>query len=209
MPAELFTVATRPVPGLARLQRSLSRFRVPITILGESEPDYLGHAWRWKTFIRAVRASEAEIVVHCDAYDTVCLEVLDNLIAKFATLDHPIVFSYESQPHPEFWLGLQPGLMIAQRQALLTVFHDKLLEELFPDHFNDQYQIQSLYSWHPDAFALDRQGLLFHTLGPHAPDLVVNDNHLVNPITGLSPSFVHAPHNQDLSRIEQWINSLN
>jgi hypothetical protein len=202
---ELFTVATSTTPGLVRLQRSLSKFGLPITILGADEPEYWGHGWRWKTFIRAAKTSSASTVIHCDGYDSVCLESLTEMMAKFEALGHPIVFSYEPQSQPEFWLGLQAGLMMADRKALLDVFDDNTLEALFPDHFNDQYQIQSLYSWKPNAFKVDTQGVLFHTLGPRSTELVAKDNRLVNPITGFSPSFVHAPSKWDLSRIELWL----
>jgi hypothetical protein len=209
MSAELFSVATQSTPGLARLQTSLSKFAVPITILGQGEREYWGHGWRWKTFVRAAKASTADIVIHCDAYDSMCLSSLSDLLAKFASLAHPVVFSYEPQSQPEPWLAINPGLMMADRNALLAVFDDGTLEGLFPDHFNDLYQIQSLYSWKPNAFKVDTQGVLFHTLGPRSPDLVVNNNRLENPNTGKSPSFVHGPNNWDLSKVEQWVDALN
>ncbi len=205
MSAELFTVATQATSGLARLQSSLSKFAVPITILGQGEREYLGHGWRWKMFVRAAKASTADIVIHCDAYDSICLDSLSNLLAKFASLAHPLVFSHEPQSQPEPWLALNPGLMMADRHTLLTVFDNGTLEALFPDHFNDLYQIQSLYSWKPDAFKVDTQGVLFHTLGPRSPELVVQSNRLVNPMTGNAPCFVHAPNRGDLSSVEQWL----
>jgi hypothetical protein len=209
MTAELFTVATRTTAGLQRLQTSLLKFGGSLTVLGTNEPEYWGHGWRWKTFIRAAKASLADVVIHCDGYDSICLEPLSSMLAKFATLSHPIVFSYEPQQQPEFWLGLQPGLMMAERKALLAVFDDPTLEELFPDRFNDMYQLQSLYSWNPAAFLLDKQSAVFHTLGPRSPDLVVENNRLVNPATGLAPSFVHAPGGWDLSTVGQWLAAVN
>ena len=205
MTAELFTVATKVTSGLERLQMSLAKFEVPMTILGQGEAEFWGYGWRWKTFIRALNDSASDTVVHCDAYDTMCLEPLDSLLAKFATFSHPIVFGYEAQDQPEFWLGLNPGLMMADRKALLDVFDDKTLEELFPNHFNDMYQLQSLYSWYPSTFTLDRQGTMFHTLSPRSPELVVQDNKLINPATGLAPSFIHAPYGRDLAKVEQFI----
>jgi len=205
MSAELFTVATQATPGLTRLHSSLSKFGASITLLGQGEREYWGHGWRWKTLIRAVKTSSADTVVFCDGYDSVCLESLANLLTKFASLSHPIVFSYEPHNQPEPWLALNPGLMVANRQALLTEFNDETLEALLPDHFNDMYQIQSLYSWRPGAFKVDTQGVLFHTLGPRSTELVVQNNRLVNPTTGNAPSFVHAPNRGDLSNVEQWL----
>jgi len=40
---------------------------------------------------------------------------------------------------------------------------------------------------------LDKQSAVFHTLGPRSPELVAHNNRLVNPATGLAPSFVRAP----------------
>jgi len=209
MSVELFTVATAQTPGLARLQASLSKLAVPITILGESEPQFWGLGWKWKTFIRACKTSAADTVVFCDGYDSLCLDSLTTMQTKFASLAHPIVFSYEPQAQPEPWLALNPGLMMADRNALLSVFDDGTLEALFPDHFNDMFQIQSLYSWKPDAFKVDTQGVLFHTVGPRSPELVIRNNRLENPDTGKSPSFVHGPNNGDLSKVEQWVNAQN
>jgi hypothetical protein len=205
MSAELFTVATQSTPGLTRLQSSLSKFGVPVTILGQGEREYWGHCWRWKTFIRAARASTADTVIHCDAYDSVCLDSLPNLVTKFASLSHPVVFSCEPQSQPEPWLALNPGLMMADRAELLKVFDEGTLEALFPDHFNDLYQIQSLYSWKPGALKVDTQGVLFHTISARSPELVTRNNRLENPNTGNSPSFVHAPNHGDLSKVEQWL----
>jgi len=71
--------------------------------------------------------------------------------------------------------------MMADRLELLKVFDDGTIEAFFPDHFNDMYQIQSLYSWKPGAFKVDTQGVLFHTLGPRSPELVEQANRLTNP----------------------------
>ena len=98
--------------------------------------------------------------------------------------------------------------MIANRNALLDTFTDDTLEQFFPDHFNDLFQIQSMYAWNPSAFTVDTQGVLFHTLGPRSPELTAQSNKLVNPITGKAPSFVHAPNKWDLSRVEQWLAQL-
>src|SRR5205085_1106589 len=105
--------------------------------------------------------SSAETVMHCDGYDSVCLQPFSALLEKFAAMSQPIVFAYELQSQPEYWLALQTGLMIANRDALLSVFDDATLEALFPDHFNDLYQIQSMYSWNRAAFALDLEGTMF------------------------------------------------
>jgi hypothetical protein len=100
-------------------------------------------------------------------------------------------------------------LKIANRKALLSLFDDAPLEALFPDHFNDFYQIQSMYSWNRAAFAVDLEGVMFYTLGPHATALRVQNNRLVNPDSGIAPSFVHAPNNWDLSSVEQWLATVS
>jgi hypothetical protein len=67
-----------------------------------------------------------------------------------------------------------------------------------------RYQ-ESLYGWKPNAFKVDTQGVLFHTLGPRSQALVVQNNGLVNPATGNAPCFVHAPNKGDLPNVEQWL----
>jgi len=71
------------------------------------------------------------------------------------------------------------------------------------------FQIQSLYSWKPNSFKVDTQGVLFHTLGPRSPELGATNNRLENPNTGKSPAFLHGPNNWNLSNIEQWLAALN
>jgi hypothetical protein len=209
MTAELFAVATKESPGLDRLNWSLSKFEVPITRLGQNEAEYWGHGWRWKTFIRAARGSSADIVIHCDAYDCICLSSMPDILGKFASLAHPIVFSYEHQEQPEFWLGLNSGLVIANREALVTAFDDQDLNAAFPNHLTNQYPLQRIFLRNPHLFKLDRDGILFHTLGLGSPELTVQDNRLINAFTGHSPSFVHGPRRGDLSSVEQWLASQN
>ena len=66
-----------------------------------------------------------------------------------------------------------------------------------------------MYAWDPKAFALDTAGALFYTLGPRSAELVVQNNRLINPNSGLAPSFVHAPNNWDLSGVDDWLAGLN
>jgi|SRR5437016_2713392 len=94
---------------------------------------------------------------------------------------------------------------MARRDYALDIMTDALLADFFPDHFNDQFQIQALYSWHPDWFKLDKESRLFYTQNPLAADLVARNARLVNPLTGIAPSFVHAPNNSDLTNVETWL----
>ncbi len=158
--------------------------------------------------MRAAHASQANVLIHTDAYDCVCLQPLGELLEKFQALKHPIVFSFEGHHQPEYWLALNSGLVVAHREAFLDVFALDGLEECFPDHFNDQNQIQMLYSWHPEWFSLDTDSRLFYTQTPRVPPLVQRGGSLVNPLTGTKPSFVHGPHNSDLSNVDEWIASL-
>jgi hypothetical protein len=188
---------------------SLSKFGARVAILGQNEPYFWGMGWKWKTFVRAAAKSQADTVGFCDGYDTLCLDSIPEMQAKFESLAHPIVFSYEPQGRPEPWLGLNPGLAMATRESLLAEFTEGTLNTMFPDHFNDMCQIQSLYAWKPDAFKLDIQGVLFHTVSRLSPELVVQNNRLVNPNTGKSPSFAHGPSGWDLSKVEQWVAAQN
>jgi hypothetical protein len=70
MTTELFRVATQGTVGLDCLRMSLSRFSVSSTILGQDEAEFWGCGWRWKTFNRAARASQAERVIRCAGCDS-------------------------------------------------------------------------------------------------------------------------------------------
>lgn len=203
MKAELFTIATEPTAGLARLQKSLAAFGVPITLLGQGNY-YAGHCWRWKTFISAARSSQADVVIHCDAYDSICLATLDEMLNRFASLAHPIVFSCWPSFGPGLSRVLNPGLMMAQRETLVSVFNDELFDTFFPDHFNDETQINSLHGWNPGQFKADEEEQLFHIAGPGSAALMESNGRLVN-ASGVSPCFVHGPNRWDISDTADWL----
>lgn len=209
MRIDAFTIATSPTAGLSRLTGSLAKVGFPVTLLGENEPTFRGYGWKWKTFVHAARRSVADTVMYFDGYDSVCMGPEAELPDKITELRHPIVFGNAPHVQPEWWLSLDAGLVVANREALVTVFHEKLLEEMFQDHVNDQEQLQSLFCWDRSVFALDLMGLVFHTICPRSPELVPRNNRLVNPETGRAPTFVHAPRNGDLSKVEQWLAASN
>jgi hypothetical protein len=183
---EVFTVATERNDGFLRFSSSLARFGVVPILRGVGE-FFHGYGWRFKKLVSAVRNSLADVVLFADAFDTVCLESPSLALERFAALQHPIVFSFEPQPPPERYLGLNAGLMIAERAAFLDVFTDRVLEELFPDHFNDQIQLQALLSWQPDLFRLDTSSQIFFTS-------LRGESYRI----GTAPVFVHAPYGGSL-----------
>jgi len=183
---EVFTVATDRNTGFTRFDASLARFAVRPIVLGTGEI-FHGYAWRFKKLVRAVRDSVATVILFADAYDTLCLESPSLALEKFAAFNHPIVFSFEPQSQPEPYLALNAGLMIANREAFLEVFTDRVLEALFPDHFNDQLQLQAMLSWQPDLLRLDRNSEIFFTSLSGTP---------IPP--GRTPTFIHAPYNGSL-----------
>jgi hypothetical protein len=188
---EVFTVATERNEGFLRFSSSLARFAVVPNLSGVGE-FFHGYGWRFKKLVSSVRTSLAEVILFADAFDTVCLEPPLLALERFAALQHPIVFSFEPQSQPEPYLGLNAGLMIAEKTAFLDVFNDRVLDELFPDHFNDQIQLQALLSWQPDLFRLDVASQIFFTSlrGASYP-------------VGATPVFVHAPYGGSLD----WLNS--
>src|SRR5437899_225302 len=162
MTTEVYTVATEERPGLARLRDSLTKFSIPLIVLGVGE-EFRGYCWRLKQVVKAARTSQADLIVHADAYDSACLGPLDSLVNEYSQLNQPIIWSREKNPQPEYWLSLNPGLMIADRKALVSLFTDALLERFFPDHFNDMSQLQALWAMDRSLFDLDWNERCFFT----------------------------------------------
>jgi hypothetical protein len=189
---EIFTVATERNEGFARFSASLTAFGVQPTVRGTGETFY-GYAWRFKKLVSAVRASSSTTILFADSYDTLCLASPLLALERFQLLGHPIVFSFEPQRQPEPYLALNAGLMIADRAAFLDVFTERLVEELFPDHFNDQLQLQALLSWQSDLFRLDVDSQIFFTSLAGAP---------VPP--SRTPIFVHAPYGDSLNQFKTY-----
>jgi hypothetical protein len=179
---EISSVATEQNEGFVRFSASLAAFGVQPTVRGTGEV-FHGYAWRFKQLVSAVRASTADLILFADAYDTLCLANPLLALPTFQSFGHPIVFSFEPQRQPEPYLALNAGLMMANRSAFLDVFTDAVLEQLFPDHFNDQLQLQAMLSWQPDLFRLDVNSHLFFTSLSGAP---------IPP--SRTPIFVHAPY---------------
>lgn len=198
MNLQIFTVATDRNDGFFRFEASLTRFAVRPTVPGVGET-FHGYAWRFKKLVRAARQSASPVILFADAYDTICLAPPLLALEKFAAFNHPIVFSFEPQQQPEPYLALNAGLMIARREAFLDLFTDKVLEDLFPDHFNDQLQLQAMLSWQPDLFRLDTNSDLFFTSLSGAPVP-----------TGRTPTLIHAPyngpfHNSVTTEVTRWL----
>jgi hypothetical protein len=193
---QIFTVATERNAGLDRFSASLTRFAAQPVVCGRGE-FFHGYAWRFKKLVAAVREATADVVVFADAYDSVCLEDPALALERFAALGHPIVFSFEAQKQPEPYLGLNAGLMIAERAGFLDVFTDKLLEELFPDHFNDQIQLQTMLSWVPDLFRLDIHSEIFFTS--------LNGRAFA---PSAKPVFVHGPYGGSLEWLEPQLEGI-
>lgn len=188
---ELFTVITEENSGSRRFCDSLDSNGWRYHVRGFGAP-YFGHAWRFKKLVAAIRAFRFCDVVACvDAYDSICLESPAVAFDRFQEIGKPILFSFEPDKRPEPWLSLNAGGWIAERSAVLDVFTDKLLDELFPDHFNDQDQLQAFMGSHPDLIALDLASKVFYT----------SNEHRQSPAS--HPVFVHGPNRADLSWIER------
>jgi len=181
MSVELITVATSDTPEHLRFIQSCERFGiVPITL--QRGTKWQGFSWRFKHVIRTARNLAAEHVIHADGYDTECLEPVAVILAKFLAFGHPWVFSWNRDylRRPEPYLNLCAGLWMARRDYLTETITDAWLDQFFPDHFNDEHQLQQMLSWRPSLFALDTQSILFFT------------SPVFNP-TGLACSFIHYP----------------
>jgi hypothetical protein len=190
---EVFTVATERNAGFFRFGASLAAFALQPTVLGTGETFY-GYAWRFKKLVHAVRQSSSTTILFADAYDTLCLASPLLALERFQLFGHPIVFSFEPQRQPEPYLALNAGLMIADRTVFLNVFTDRLFEELFPDHFNDQLQLQALLSWQPALFHIDVDSQIFFTSLAGAPIPA-----------GRNPIWVHAPYGGSLNQFKSQL----
>jgi hypothetical protein len=193
---EIFTVATERNAGFERFYSSVARFGVRPKVCGIGE-FFHGYAWRFKRLIAAARESVAEVVLFADAFDSVAIEDPTVAVGRFSALGHPIVFSFEPQRQPEPYLALNAGLMIADRGALLELFTDRVLDELFPDHFNDQLQLQAMLSWQPDLFRVDVESQIFYTSISGAP---------FSP--GPKPVFVHGPYGSSLDWLKPQLETI-
>src|ERR1051326_1369186 len=146
MTATLLALATEIRPGYTRFLGSCKHQGITPIIVEMGSASW-GFGWRFKRLIAAIKSLNTELILHCDAFDSVCLRNLPTAIENFAELNHAWVFSYEAWPQAEEYLHLNCGMWMANRDYALSIITDQWLEEFFPDHFNDQYQMQAIYSW--------------------------------------------------------------
>jgi len=66
---------------------------------------------------------------------------------------------------------------MGQREYILDTITDAWMDAIFPDHFNDEFQLQLMLALSPGLFALDASSTLFYS----SPDL--------NPVVG--PAWMH------------------
>jgi hypothetical protein len=175
---EVVTVATEPHGGFQLFADSCATHGIQPHVI-EQGSEWRGFAWRFKAVIRYLRTLQSEFVLHSDCFDAIALAPLEVAQAKFDALGHPWVFSWQPDllGRPEPFLNLCAGLWMGRREYILDTITDAWMDEIFPDHFNDEFQLQLMLALSPGLFALDAGSTLFYS----SPDL--------NPVVG--PAWMH------------------
>lgn len=170
---EVVTVATHPHghDGFRLFSESCTRHGITPRVI-EIGSEWRGFGWRFKSVIRHLRSIDAEFVLHSDSYDAIALAPLAIAEEKFKALAHPWVFSWQIDPldRPEEYLHLCAGLWMGRRDYILDTISDAWINEFFPDHFNDEYQLQAMLSWSPGMFKLDAGNTLFSSTMDLTPE---------------------------------------
>ena len=175
---DVVTVATEPHEGFQLFADSCTRHGINPHVI-EQGSEWRGFAWRFKAVIRHLRTINSEFVLHSDCFDAIALAPLEVAQEKFDALDHPWVFSWQPDllGRPESFLHLCAGLWMGRREYILDTLTDAWMDALFPDHFNDEFQLQLMLARLPGLFALDADSTLFYS----SPDLT--------PVVG--PAWMH------------------
>jgi len=223
---KIITVATHSEAYYDAYKQSCNKNNIPLTVLGWNKP-WLGLTYKFNLMRQFIeKLSDNDIIIFTDAYDVICLESSDKILQKFISFDKPIVFGIDNPL--DFFIPkivgkfifrtfyshiINTGGYIGYASALVKMF-DHLYEDYSIDNkmcdqqlFNKFYRT-SLFA--KENITLDTTGLIFFNAAPRNLSgfftdkanigLPIKDNKIINPITTMTPSFLHGPGNINLDK---------
>jgi len=195
---DVLLVATRVDRGLPLLLRSLS-------LRGVHLPHLLGYGtpWGgWCTKLRLVRQALPQLrcshVLVLDSYDSVVLEPLSVIVARYRAHRHPLVMSAQMgcwpdpdrlelhPPSPTPYRTINAGGYLAEREYLMGLFQRYPVP---PDDHDDQRYWTDMFLHRPELLCLDYHQDIFSTCG--SAHLEVRAGRVYNRVTGREPCVLH------------------
>jgi hypothetical protein len=192
----------RDDPRLTVVVGALQRHGVPFTIIGELPWRGFGH--RLLAIAQAAETLDAEVVLSCDAYDTLVLAGPTALLARFRALGAPWVHaaepniwpigSHRPEEYPDHstpWPYVNGGMYMVERAYFVDCMRLFRAELELLDHMDDQGWLATCYLRHPDLIYLDTHCQLLQCLIGGWGHFQIADGKLHNITTDTWPLVVH------------------
>jgi hypothetical protein len=206
------TVASHECGHFRKLLLSCRRQGFEPTVLGMGAP-FRGYGYRLKLLWQYVlnACAPEDLVVHCDAFDTVFAGDLASLKLRFDALRVNLLVSAEKYCWPDAALAatypvchtpyryLCAGLWMGYVGAVLGVC-DALGVQSMPDCADDQREFTRLYVTSRGLIQLDNDCVVFQNLHESIGDLEFSGN-ISNRVTGTRPVVFHGQGLTDMSGV--------
>lgn len=202
MKITVLSVASHQCLHFDAFLRSCQRQGFEPIILGTGSP-FRGYGYRLKVIREHVLATSAseDIVIHCDAFDSIFVGHPHGIARDFLRMNAPIVFSAERNcwpdadkarlypPSPTPYRFLCAGGWIAYARELMTLL-DVIEVRFLPDDADDQREFTKAYLGARRLIHLDHHCTIFQSLRDSENDIVMGDS-IRNHITGSTPKIIH------------------
>ncbi len=215
---ELITIANEEARGMRRLVESCRRFGVSLKVLGWGQP-FPGLFWKAKVIRRWLESgNHAKHFLFLDAYDTLLLDGLDEIFARYREFGAPLVLSAETNchPHPARALDypacdtpfrfVNSGAYLAEASFLKEALA-RLPVEQTSSLDDDQGLFTDLFLRMPGRVALDSHCRIFQSIDHAEFHLCARDGRVFNRTTETSPSILHFNGKAETARVLSWLES--
>lgn len=221
---KIVTVASNTSERLFKdyLLASCRYFAADLAVLGE------GVTWtgfRQKDallveYLKTLRIDE--VVLFCDAYDSLLMGGVEELRYKYEQFKEPVVFSAEKDCWPDkqlarrfpksatAWRFLNSGGMIGRVDVLLDLLEEMGRLKLDRFGWSNQYAWIHLYLSRREIIAIDTQCEIFQTLSATGMvrELEFREGRWINRCTGTQPTHIHfngSAKNRFLRHAYDWL----
>ena len=214
------TIATMPHITLEKIVARVKKQNEKITILGGHENRYIGWHSRGnfgiklkevQNFINNPDLDDQEIVLFTDAYDVIYYGNHDEIIKRYLSFGHPIVFGAEKfcNPDPKYekhylfkdteFPFLNSGMFIGRVWALREI----LSKYIYNDSHDDQLYWTIQFINNPQLIKLDYKNILF--LNSFGIDInLINHDENQCFYNNANPLFLHI-NSPDKSELQHFI----
>ena len=234
MKLKLVCISTHSEGYFPALQQSCRKHNIKLNILGWGQK-WKGLIWKFHLLMEFLKTSDPDdIILHADAHDVILLENEEQILAKYKSFNKPIVLGIENPMNYNFMTALRnsicekcddkhiinTGLYIGKASKLIEMLGEICTyNDCSCDKNNCDQVLLNKFCNQTDFIkkntAKDEKGLLFFNASCSTIfscfrescdiGLEMINNKLINPLTGIQPSFLHGPFQINLNKYVEYL----